>query len=179
MRDQSRAKFPDNRLLNHQQPDPHQEIVAMLRFVSLTVIAFILITLAALPGAWAEKPNLRSRAVIGAERGDSPQITLRVGSPQTVALQYPSAAESGGWHTMDLGIVSTLARAARIEVVFTKFNWTEQQEALLSGRLPSYMSRLQSSGDSAVAQPRLELDARGVQVGDTLTRPKYRFLPVE
>ena len=107
----------------------------MLRSVALTVIILVSIALAALSGAWADKPNSRSPVVIGADRGDFPQITLRVGSAPTVALQNSSAAESGGLRTMDMEIVSTVARAARIDIVFTKLNWTQQQEALLSGRL--------------------------------------------
>ena len=84
----------------------------MLRSVALTVIILVSIALAALSGAWADKPNSRSPVVIGADRGDFPQITLRVGSAPTVALQTSSAAESGGLRTMDMEIVSTVARAA-------------------------------------------------------------------
>lgn len=120
---------------SNQQPDLHQETVTMLRFASLTIIACVLISLAALPCAWAEKPTLRSPVVSGAELGDSPQITLRAGSVQSEALQDAAAAGLNGLSRMELELLTSVARAASIEVVFTKLNWAQQQEALLSGRI--------------------------------------------
>lgn len=107
----------------------------MFRFASFTVISCALMTLAALPIAWAEKPNSRSPVVIGAERGDSPQITLRAGSVQSGSPQYPGAATIDGLSTMELELLTSVARAASVEVVLTKLNWTQQQDALLSGRI--------------------------------------------
>ncbi len=54
---------------------------------------------------------------------------------QTEALQYPAAARAEGLRTMDLEILTTVAHAAKMDVVLTKLNWTQQQEALLSGRI--------------------------------------------
>lgn len=107
----------------------------MLRSISLTLVTLVVIALAALSGAWAEKPNTRSPVVGGAERDDSPQITLRVGSMQTGAPRYLADEEFDGLRTMDLEIVNSVARAARLEVVLTKLSYRQQQEALLSGRL--------------------------------------------
>ena len=107
----------------------------MSRSVSLILTFVISIALAALSGALAEKPNTRPAVVYGAERGDAAPTTLRVGSMQTEALQYPAAARAEGLRTMDLEILTTVAHAAKMDVVLTKLNWTQQQEALLSGRI--------------------------------------------